>query len=59
MSELGWLLITNKVETNIIYFKITDPKIDPSALSAFLKTNGVFCGLSRGVNRFVIHHYIR
>lgn len=43
----------------MIYFKIIDPKVDPSALGAFLETNAVFCNLSRGVNRFVIHHYIR
>lgn len=59
LNELGWLEVTNKIQTNIIYFKITDPKVDPSALSSFLKTNQVFCGLSRGINRFVIHHYIR
>ncbi len=48
------------METNIIFFKITDPEINVPELVQHLYTNGVFCGMKKGgVNRFVIHHYIR
>ena len=49
-----------KVETNIIFYKITDPSVDTSILSKFLVEHGVYVFLVKGgINRFVIHHYIR
>jgi threonine aldolase len=60
MVGLGWFSIAIKVETNMIFFNITDPDCNGAELTAFLKSNGVLCSLKSGVvNRFVIHHYIR
>lgn len=60
LVALGWFEIVIRVETNIIFFRITDEAVDVAALVAFLKKHGVVVGMKSGaVNRFVIHHYIR
>lgn len=59
LIDLGWIQIAIRVQTNIIFYKLTDANINTAELTAFLKKNGVICSVGNGVNRFVIHHYIR
>lgn len=59
LTELDWIKIVEKVETNIIFYKIIDLTIDVAHLSKYLVENGVYVFLTKGISRFVIHHYIR
>ena len=62
LQELGWIEITEKVETNMVFFKIIDRKINPVQLSAFLGTRKIKAFISAKIqdsSRLVTHHYIR
>lgn len=53
LGELGWIEIVKNVETNMIWYKITDIRLNGDDLADFLKENGV---LMWNNQRFVVHH---
>lgn len=60
MQELGWIEIVIPVETNMIFYKFTDPSIKTSQLESFFNSKNIKSQLVYGgINRFVTHHYIR
>jgi threonine aldolase len=59
IKDLDWLKIVCRVETNMVYYEVTDESLDLAALQEFLFKHKVFCSVHSGMNRFTVHHYIR
>lgn len=60
MKELGWIDIVVPVETNMIFYRITDPSIKAAQLEAFLNSKNIKAEVVQSsISRFVAHHYIR
>lgn len=45
LESLKWVELTEKVETNMVFFKVTDQIVNPADLKAFL--------LGRGIKAFI------
>jgi threonine aldolase len=62
LEELGWIEIMGVVETNMIFFRITDPRLHPNELKKFVGTKNVKIAVNSNreeSSRLVVHHYIR
>ncbi len=56
LVALGWFELIRNVETDMVWYRITDPRLDDKKLCLFLQERGVMTWTN---SRFVIHHHIR
>jgi threonine aldolase len=62
LEELGWVEVTEKVETNMVFMRIKDGRVNGAELKKFLGEKSIKANISanpQDSNRLAVHHYIR